>query len=1290
MVMPPVMPRPNQLPLNDPNWLWDRFEAFCLDLISQFAEVKDCHRYGKQGDFQRGIDIFADLDNGERWAFQCKRYKRYTAGQTQKAIEKATYRANQYILLLSCEATSEVRDEVDKHPKWKVWDVEDISLKVRNLPSDIARRLVQDHFSAAWRKAFLGLAGLTTFVSSADFFRPVLNPRNRFNHTWSLVGRTELTEKLHEFVESKEQRLFILTGRGGIGKTKLLHAFSEEFDNRHQNVVLRFSAAPITPESLDELPIEPCVVVVDDANQQEGLEFLLAFARQNSQRIKLVLSCRPQGIDQLRSVFDKARFDCGEVKPSIELENLKLKEVKQLARQVLGKEYAYFAEKLAAVTRDCPLFTVIGGRLLAEKQVDPQLLERDKDFQDYLLTKFRDVLIGQVSNEIEPDLCKRLLELIAAVAPIRLTNDKFKQVAAEFLKIEPSKFVSSRSILEQSGILLRRGYTLRITPDILSDHILYKRCLTTQGEPTGYVQEIFEKFKAICPTQVLRNLAELDWRISYVSSEGTGLLADIWRSVWEEFRVASHSGRCYLLDLLKEVAYYQPEEMLKLVEFAMRNPATTPEDERLAKNYDHTSVLSRLPELLQSISYTMVYLPYCCDLLWKLGRDDKRELNRCPEPAMRVLTDLAKYDLGKPFAFNQEILEAVTRWQKKPDAHTQAHKHLDILDPLLKKSIDSIYLEDNRTFRRQFPLTREEIHLIRERALNLISDYLTSSQPKVILRALESLGKALQEPVDSSGKKLNELCEHWVPEQLKILEFIEALVTQNKESVVHLKVIEVLDRYAHCAYNPGVRKKAKNIIVSIPNTYELQLTRVLLHKHDWDWDKEDFRVSCQRYAQFVQETRCAVAEEVLQKYPDAAVGVQALNERLKEIEDSGFQPAPSLLLEALSEISPSYAAAMCEAIIEEPSRMLSSELDSLLSSVRAADINRAIAITRRAIDTGDSALCSAIAQIYYWRGWTKSQQPDDLEFIKKLLTHTDLKVRRLAISSFGVLGQLQSQLAISLALTVDISDSAELARELFQVFNPRRDIPPSVLTDEALDTLLTKLELVKRLDGCPDYIGEFLAYASRRRPRSVVQLLLNRIERSATAYNTEYEPLPHGEGFENRLNGLAKSEEYEDLLRTIRDRTLKKQHHERSCLARLFKEASLQFTNVSLKVLEEWINSGDSEKIQVVSFLLSEAPQEFFFTNVEFISNLLEQAYDLEDDCYQMVSSVLYSSATFRVGFGIPGQPFPHDVALRDKSAAIAAQLVVGSPSHRFYESLAQGAKASVQFWQKRWEEEFD
>ena len=74
----PVVPYPESLPLDDANLPWDRFEAFCEELISRLPGVKETHRYGRRGSRQRGIDIFADLDNGERWAFQCRQWKKFT------------------------------------------------------------------------------------------------------------------------------------------------------------------------------------------------------------------------------------------------------------------------------------------------------------------------------------------------------------------------------------------------------------------------------------------------------------------------------------------------------------------------------------------------------------------------------------------------------------------------------------------------------------------------------------------------------------------------------------------------------------------------------------------------------------------------------------------------------------------------------------------------------------------------------------------------------------------------------------------------------------------------------------------------------------------------------------------------------------------------------------------------------------------------------------------------------------------------------------------------------------
>ena len=78
-------------------------------------------------------------------------------------------------------------------------------------------------------------------------------------------------------------------------------------------------------------------------------------------------------------------------------------EVTELGRQALGPEFASLAEQLAAATWDCPLVTVVGGKLLAEKAIEPELLERDEEFRDTVLVRFRDILVGEGCRTDSPD-----------------------------------------------------------------------------------------------------------------------------------------------------------------------------------------------------------------------------------------------------------------------------------------------------------------------------------------------------------------------------------------------------------------------------------------------------------------------------------------------------------------------------------------------------------------------------------------------------------------------------------------------------------------------------------------------------------------------------------------------------------------------------------------------------------------------------------------------------------------------------------------------------------------------
>jgi hypothetical protein len=277
----PVVSRPERLPLGDPNLSWEQFQAFCRDFVCKYTGVDLCHHYGKAGDIQNGIDLYVDLPNRERWAFQVRQVEKFTKGDAEKSIAATSYKAVRYYFLLSCEATKAVRDVCDAHG-WEGWDVRDISGKVRDLDLETARTLVETHFGSAWRKDFLGLTDLSPFLSTEEFFRHLSNPQRLFNHSWQLVGRATNLKQLHEFISSADQRIAILPGRGGIGKSKILQEFGKAQDATGETLFVRFLVEGVNiGTNLDGLPARESVIVVDDAHRRDDLSTLLALSRRS-------------------------------------------------------------------------------------------------------------------------------------------------------------------------------------------------------------------------------------------------------------------------------------------------------------------------------------------------------------------------------------------------------------------------------------------------------------------------------------------------------------------------------------------------------------------------------------------------------------------------------------------------------------------------------------------------------------------------------------------------------------------------------------------------------------------------------------------------------------------------------------------------------------------------------------------------------------------------------------------------------------------------------------------------
>lgn len=1275
----PVTPLPELLPLADPNLPWARFEAFCRDLIFRLPGVEKAYVYGKPGDTQRGVDVIAELEDGTRWAFQCRQRKKVSVTQFDKAVKDTTYEADRYFLVASCVVGARVRDAAERLPTWDVWDVRDLSAKVRELPTAAAGAVVKTHFGVAWRTAFLGLSGDSPLVSSEEFFAPYMDPTRLFNHSWALVGRAEPLAELESLVAGDQYSVAIVKGRGGIGKTKILHAFAERLSGTW-DVWLLLEGMPITLDCIAQMSDGPCVVIVDDAHRREDLDLLIAIARRRNVATKLVLSTRLYGEERLLALLAQGGFDSREMLPVCEIKELDREDVTDLARQALGRRFQSHAEQLAAVTWDCPLVTLVGGRMIAEKKIPTDLLERDHDFRRAVLTRFTDVLVGAVGDKVAPETCKSILQLIAAISPVGVNNEAMLVAVSNMLGLERPALIQTLGNLEEAGVLIRRGYTLRITPDVLADHILNLACLTAGGDTTGYAESVWEVFVTICAGNVLRNFAELDWRMRATDAQSGDVLARIWSDIRTAFEDGNSLARWRVLKMLEPSAYYQADRVLDLIEHALRAPVSEEGDSASGQThqYTHGDVLEQAAAVLRPVSYVLNQLPRCADLLWEIGQDDSRPLNQSPNHAIRILQDLASYQPSKPLMVNEGVLVAAEKWLARPDCHIHLHSPLDVIDPLLAKSGYSTQSSGHQVTFSPFLVNEENTRELRRRALAAITQCGTSTDTRVAVRAVQSLEQALRGPEPLFEMKISDdEMGLWNPEQLRVLGAISDVAKQTSSSIVQIEIKKSLRRQAKHGFSESVKARATEIIDSVADSYELRLTRFLMEDWFHDVEPEDSKNPESSYAAYdarMAEERNDVATRFAREHPDARDAINELAERLEAIETSGTRPQSRFFMLALADLDAKYATEMCDALIEAPIDPVSRHFSAFLASSRRLDALAALKIADRAVRTKDAALCLAVAERYTWNDWAETAFEGELHLIRRLLRDDDMWIRRTAVSSLAPLGRVDSRAAIELALKVEVGEATVVANALATMLQAGFGVPCEELSDDEIRTILRKLSAIPELND--HAIQNFIKFACTKCPKDVVKLLLDRVD-DFEGKGSGYAPVPYL-GFRHALETLPESTEYEGLLRQIRNHKCVGNIGRFFWLPRLYSTVSSGFGPTSLRVLGEWIDSGDRKKLEGASNLLQDAGQELVLENVEFVANFIERAHALGETCYRKVAGALEGAAVSGTSSGTPGVPMPREVARRDRAREVASKYPIGSPVRKFYTDLSSHAESSI------------
>lgn len=176
---PPVTTRAQRLPFGE--LTWENFERLCHRLMGLGGDVEHCARYGRQGDAQAGIDIFARLANGRYQCLQAKRHETFSAPKIRKAVDlflegSWASRAERFTLAVQSSLSSKSeQDEIETQTqRLSAAGIEFVPLGGEQLTARLRDHpeLVDDFFGRPWVQALLGdevAAGLKARLDGAAF-----------------------------------------------------------------------------------------------------------------------------------------------------------------------------------------------------------------------------------------------------------------------------------------------------------------------------------------------------------------------------------------------------------------------------------------------------------------------------------------------------------------------------------------------------------------------------------------------------------------------------------------------------------------------------------------------------------------------------------------------------------------------------------------------------------------------------------------------------------------------------------------------------------------------------------------------------------------------------------------------------------------------------------------------------------------------------------------------------------------------------------------------------------------
>ncbi len=1243
----------------------EQFQSFAADLFQALYPDATVSIYGVSGDVQEGLDIEIRFREGYRYTAQCKRVKNFGPQKVVEAVRAHPGRAKKKFLLITRSATQQTQDAAKKYAKqgWELWDIEDMSRRIRYLPGDKARVLV-DAYAPGQRREFLGIEEPSPFSSPNAFFRELLRPQAIFSHVWAIVGRTTELEELRAAAEGGAAFITIV-GAGGSGKSRLALEFLNRLGKAQPDRVLRVltQGATVAPADIERYRNERGIFLIEDAHDRDDLEGVVSQFRRLAPDSTLVFTTRPYGLEGLESLLARQGLD--DRSRIVRLRDLTRDNLEALSREVLTarKFRTDLAEDIARLADRSPLFAVIASNLVAEKRMHPRVLANEEAFKRQVLAHFSDVLQQSLAHTSGEQVKVRdILNLVAVLQPVDLNSSEFAAALEALYKHPASDYDGVRQLLADASVLVARGGRSRIVPDMLGDYILEQAC-AARGRAT-FPERVLAALQPGQLRNVLHNLAKLDWRLTVKEGLTPRASTQIWRAV-ERLYHDSKDARDGILEAVESAAYFLPGQALEFLDNVDASPSGARVD--------------RVCRIIRNVAYHGEYVRDAAERLWELGKDMPAQLNSQPDHPIRQLQSIASIEPGKPIEYNQDVLEFGLELLRQPDAGAHTWSPLEFLEQILATEGHTHTSKGNAIQIGTFTVNIKTLAPLRKQLIEAIFGLAEHSDLRIALRAIRTIGNAaLRYPIGSFGNAPAKEARPALDEEfLGTIKRFEMLVRRGTvDPLIVMEIVRAVSWHAGYAQGP-THDAAQAVLQAVPKSFAQDLTECLVE--GWGHHREratgNPMSSIEAWRNHQQET----ARTLRKQAGTVKVALDALRERLTLFAAAGqaFHGQPHIFVRLLCEEWLDAARAIAEAALTDPADPLVQFTEQGLGALLYAGSADAITIAKALLDTGSVDLRRRVAFAYGRLGGRV--QGENLAMLEWLCANEDEITVQYTVSALHGIATENPPLAKALFFKVNIGGSTKVADELASHFCNSEQLSGSFTAEEA-ERFLQKLLGLEEIEE--HWVQEMLGILSRSHPQAVLGFLLGRITKAEKdPRGHSYRAIPfHWDQktrFKFRENGYLR-EAMARILAFAREGH-EREWKERHAINELFAATVGSFDREVRDYLSEYLRTADTYGVRAVSQVLSEMSGDFVFSEIEFVEHVLRHAGRFGSKRKEEAQFALYRAATFGMRSGTRGKPYPQDIAMKQSAEGALARIRPGSPARKLFTWVRDHAHEQIQ-----------